>query len=62
MACNGANSGINTILQALVNEGEEVVAFEPFFPPYLEHIEYAKGIFKPIPLELNDKNEWVFDP
>jgi len=62
MVTNGANASIFVLLQALVNDGEEIIAFEPYFPPYLEHIEYAKGHYKTVPLELNEKGEWTFNP
>lgn len=60
LACNGANSGINILLQSFINESEEVAYFEPLFPPYQEHIQFSKGISKGIPLKLVN-GEWVFD-
>ncbi len=54
IASNGANSAINILIQSLVDEGEEVVAFEPLFPPYLEYVQYSKGVFKGVPLEYKD--------
>ncbi|CDW87563.1 kynurenine-oxoglutarate transaminase [Stylonychia lemnae] len=62
LVSNGANACIFVLMQALINEGEEVVAFEPYFPPYLEHIEYAKAQYRTVPLELNEMGEWIFRP
>ena len=54
MVSNGANASLFILMQALLKEGEEVVLFEPYFPPYLEHIEYAKGVIKTVPLEMSN--------
>eukprot|EP00347_Sterkiella_histriomuscorum_P017445 403349344 len=62
MVSNGANASLFILMQALVNKGEEVVVFEPYFPPYLEHIEYAQGVVKTCPLEMNDQGKYVFNP
>jgi len=46
-----------------VNPGEEILTFEPFFPPYVEHSELAQGVLKSVPLELSENgNQWVFNP
>lgn len=60
---SGANSAINSILFALLDpeSEDEVVVFEPCFPQYQDHIQFAKGIYKPVPLELKD-GLWVFNP
>jgi len=39
----GANGALNCFIAAFVNEGDEIVAFEPMFPLYLDHTELAGG-------------------
>lgn len=42
----GAAASLTISLNALLNEGEEVIVFSPFFPEYKVFIEKAKGIVK----------------
>lgn len=46
----GANYAINHTLLSLLNPGDEVVSFEPFYPEYLPETYLAGGIFKGVPL------------
>lgn len=34
---NGANGALNVSINAFVNEGDELIAFEPCFPSYFDH-------------------------
>ena len=53
---NGANGALNVIINALVNsKKDEVVVFEPCFPPYFDHLELAGGSVKTVGLFLNEK-------
>lgn len=40
---------------------EEVVVFEPSYPCYYDHIQYAGGVVKGAPLDLKD-GKWVLNP
>jgi aspartate aminotransferase len=42
----GAAASLTISLNALLNEGDEVIVFSPFFPEYKVFIESAKGIIK----------------
>src|SRR4051812_5859500 len=41
---NGATEAIFDIIQALVNPGDEVIVFEPFYDSYVPAIEIAGGV------------------
>src|SRR5690554_4406844 len=45
MVC-GAAAGLNVILKALLNPGEEVIVLAPYFVEYLSYIDHASG--KPV--------------
>ena len=58
----GAYYVISDLLMTFVkpNVGEEVMVFEPSYPCYYEHIQYAGGVVKAATLELKD-GRWVFN-
>jgi len=58
----GAYYVISDLLMTYVNpkEQEEVVVFEPSYPCYYDHIQYAGGIVKAAPLDLKG-GKWVFN-
>ena len=56
---NGATEAIYDIIQALVNPGDEVVLFEPFYDSYVPATEIAGGIPRIVTLHAPD---WHFDP
>lgn len=51
---NGATEAIYTTIRALINPGDEVVAFEPLYDSYLASVNLAKGVLKPVTLKLPD--------
>ena len=51
---NGATEAIYATVQALVEPGDEVVAFEPLFDSYASSVQMARGILKPVTLHLPD--------
>ncbi|CAI4034360.1 hypothetical protein SMKI_10G1480 [Saccharomyces mikatae IFO 1815] len=65
----GANEGILSCLMGLLNAGDEVIVFEPFFDQYISNIELCGGkvVYVPInpPKELDLRNtrgeEWTID-
>jgi aspartate/methionine/tyrosine aminotransferase len=58
----GAYFVISDLLMTFVkpNQQEEVVVFEPSYPCYYDHIQYAGGVVKGAALELKD-GEWKFN-
>ena len=57
----GANASLATFINALCNEGDEVVSFCPMFPMYIDHIEVSGAKLNAIPLEYADQ-KWSFNP
>ena len=57
----GANAALCNYICAFCNKGDKVVSFEPMFPMYLDHCEFAGGKLEGVPLYLED-GEWKFDP
>jgi aspartate/methionine/tyrosine aminotransferase len=55
---NGATEAIYDTIQALVNPGDEVVVFEPFYDSYVPSVEIAGGIPRFVTLRPPD---WSFD-
>ena len=47
MTC-GASASLTVTLNALLNEGDEVIAFVPFFPEYKVFCEHAGGTLVPV--------------
>lgn len=62
LVTSGANGALSSFILGLVNSGDEVVTFEPAFPMYFDHMTMSGGTLKTVPLEVNEKGEWVFDP
>ncbi|SMN21819.1 similar to Saccharomyces cerevisiae YJL060W BNA3 Kynurenine aminotransferase, catalyzes formation of kynurenic acid from kynurenine [Maudiozyma saulgeensis] len=65
----GANEAILSCLTGLLNQGDEVIVFEPFFDQYIPNIEMCGGkvVYVPInpPKALNERvtrgTEWEID-
>ncbi|KAL2208071.1 putative kynurenine aminotransferase [Sarocladium strictum] len=65
----GANEGILSALMAFVEQGDEVVVFEPFFDQYISNIEMAGGVVRYVPLqppanghaETTSSGDWQLD-
>jgi len=51
---NGATEAIFVTIQAVVNPGDEVIIFEPFYDSYLASIKLAGGIPVPVTLKTNE--------
>lgn len=45
MSC-GAAGGLNVVLKTILNPGDEVVIFSPFFPEYVHYIHNHNGVVK----------------
>jgi aspartate/methionine/tyrosine aminotransferase len=55
---NGATEAIYDVIQALVNPGDEVIIFEPYYDSYVPSTEMAGGVPRYITLRAPD---WSFD-
>lgn len=53
----GATQAMYMLLQALIDPGDEVIAPDPCFTPYLQSIEYAYG--KPVCVECKEENAFA---
>ena len=62
LVTQGANGALGSFISAFCNPGDSVVAFEPMFPLYLDHCEFATsgGQITGVPLRLVD-GIWKFD-
>lgn len=57
----GASGALHTFICSLVNQGDEVVMFEPLWSVYEDFIELAGGTSRYVELR-EEKDDWVFDP
>ncbi|MGL4609100.1 MAG: pyridoxal phosphate-dependent aminotransferase, partial [Trueperaceae bacterium] len=57
----GATEGLFATMQALLNPGDEVILFEPFYDAYPADVLMAGGIPKYIPLQPQRDGTWQFD-
>ena len=51
LAVAGASVGISTVIEALIDEGDTVVAVDPYYPQYEGSTAVAKGRFETIPAD-----------
>lgn len=56
---NGATEAIFDVIQALVNPGDEVIVFEPYYDSYAPSVEIAGGLPRFVTLHAPD---WSFRP
>lgn len=56
----GATEALYALMQATLNEGDEVVLLEPAFDVYAAQVQMAGGVSKFVPLELKD-GKWALD-
>lgn len=54
----GANAALSSYVNAFSNAGDQVVAFEPMFPMYIDHGEFSGGNIKGVPLALDGSGMW----
>lgn len=67
--CTGANEAILSCLIGLINEGDEVIVFEPFFDQYISNIQIPGGVVKYVPInppknlktEITTGDDWTID-
>jgi aspartate/methionine/tyrosine aminotransferase len=56
----GATEGLFAVMQALIDPGDEVILFEPFYDAYPADVSMAGGIPKYVPL-LQSNGNWQLD-
>ncbi len=52
--------GMSLALMAVLNPGDEVLLFSPYFFPYKEQVELAGGV--PVELPTREEDGWAIDP
>ncbi len=57
---NGAKHSLFNLLQALIDEGDEVIIPAPYWVTYPEQVKYSGGI--PVIIETDDSNEFKITP
>lgn len=57
---NGLTHGSYAALMAFINDGDEVILLEPYYPQHIGKIELAGGIAVPVPLDA--ANDYAIDP
>ena len=57
----GATEGLFTSIQALIDPGDEVIIFEPFYDAYPADTIMAGGIPRYVPLHRQSNGRWLFD-
>lgn len=58
----GATASLFGICQALVDPGDEVILFEPFYDSYPADVSLAGGVVRFVPLYPQPAGRWRFDP
>jgi aspartate aminotransferase len=51
--CVGAAAGINVVLKTLLDPGDEVLFFAPYFVEYHFYVDYHGGVAKVVPTDAN---------
>jgi aspartate aminotransferase len=51
--CVGAAAGINVVLKTLLDPGDEVIIFSPYFVEYLFYVDYQGGVAKVVPTDAH---------
>lgn len=57
MSIVGATEALFAVMQALLNEGDEVLMLEPAFDIYPAQVQMASGVSKFVPLRLSSDGE-----
>jgi len=55
----GVSEGIQMIMAALVEKGEQILVPGPAYPPYVSYVTFFGG--KPIPYRTSEENKWQPD-
>jgi N-succinyldiaminopimelate aminotransferase len=57
----GATEAIASALLALIDDGDEVIVFEPYYDSYAASVALARGVRRTVTLH-RDGQTWTFDP
>lgn len=60
VVADGASEALCAAMLGLLNEGDEVIAFEPAFDIYIAQAEMCGAVMKTVPLHVKD-GKWVAD-
>ncbi|KAG8343616.1 kynurenine aminotransferase [Trypanosoma vivax] len=63
LVTNGTTQGLNLAFQALLNPGDEVIVFEPYYDAYVCDVQLAGGVVRYvtlIPGDTGSADSWVF--
>lgn len=52
---HGAMGAILSYMRTVLSDGEEVIVFDPYFPPYRDHVRYAGGKIITVPTRFENK-------
>lgn len=61
MIANGATGAMNVILNVLIDAGDEIVIFAPYYSIYEQQVKSLGGSLIPIPLSLSRSNSDLLD-
>lgn len=61
LVTNGAIGSIFAIIMNLVQQGDEVLMFEPFYTQYVNHVEFSGATPVTAPMFTNQDGVWSFD-
>jgi len=56
---HGANGCLASLFHTLLDKGDQLVTFEPFFPFYQDHCKLTGAILATVPLTLSE-GKWIF--
>lgn len=51
LLCTGAAGGLNVLMRCLLDEGDEILTFAPYFTEYRSYVSHYKGVLKVVPLK-----------
>jgi aspartate/methionine/tyrosine aminotransferase len=60
LVTTGACEGLFAALHHLVEHGDEVLTFEPYYTSYVNYVEYAGAKLKTVPFKVSG-GKWEYD-
>lgn len=61
LVTNGASEAIFCAVHNLVEKGDEVIMFEPYYTTYVSSIEFGGAQIKTAPFLLDKQGNWGYD-
>jgi aspartate/methionine/tyrosine aminotransferase len=62
VVCCGATESMLAAMLGVINPGDEVIIFEPFYESYIPNCFITESTPRFVSLRLTDDGQWVFDP